>query len=57
MRPFKYKQRWADNENELDVGSDFTELHVIMIKDEQSGTVNKDRQHEKYRYNWDRSWR
>ena len=51
MRPFKYEQRWTGNENELDVGSDFTELHVIMIEDEQSDTVNKDRQHEKYRYN------
>ena len=27
----------------------FTELHEM--KDEQSDTVNKDRQHEKYRYN------
>jgi hypothetical protein len=39
----------AGNENEVAVGSDFTELHEI--KDEQSDTVNKDRQHEKYRYN------
>ena len=39
----------AGNENEVDVGSDFTELHEI--KDEQSDTVNKDRQHEKYRHN------
>ena len=39
----------AGNENEVDVWNDFTKLHVI--KDEQSDTVNKDRQHEKYRYN------
>ena len=30
----------------MDVGNDFTEL--LVIKDEQSDTLNKDRQHEKY---------
>ena len=45
----KYKQGWTGNENEVDVGRDFTILYEI--KNEQSDTVNKDRQHEKYRYN------
>ena len=36
-----YKQEWIANENEVDVGSDFTELHEI--KDGQSDTVNMTR--------------
>ena len=48
VRPFKYKQGWTGNENEVDVGSDFTILY--KIKDGQSDTVNRDRQLEKYRY-------
>ena len=50
VRPFKYKQGWTGNENEVDAGGQFTGYMKSRMA-MQSDTVNKDRQHEKYRHN------